>query len=353
MFCGEISSVKKTRILVGKVYPCRLVDAEDKLGRARKFKQPFGNPLQLTVFSNQIGLARNPVDERGRSNTAMILPFPIVPDMKNRFKIFSMSEYGGIFDDVEMLFPDLPEAPTRSEDLALPVMNIGSYSVSVARDLGTLERVNPEKFNISQDILALAKQYYPKNFGFIVCILRTNALYHPLGYVHEIRKDGKLFVPTRHHHVQDTNSKYSMNQFSRYREWESGQNGEIDLGNMDDNAYSGSRYGDSHRTSVDLDNHFYDTIMQEDKFMRYTIKRTDVDQKARQDVSIEWDHQIYFVNHDPRLKSIQLPLPDRIANVYSYLSMNQMPKEITFGGIKSIVRLVLGPTTPGNRDLYL
>jgi hypothetical protein len=342
MFCGEISSVKNTRIAVGKVFPCKVIEAEDKLGRARRFKQPVGAPLQLTVYSNQIGLVRNPVDQNGRPNTAMILPFPIVPETKNRFKIFTMREYSNIFDDFEMLFPDLPEKRTTTEDIHLPTLNIGSYAVSVAKDINELQKINPEKFSVTKDVINLAKQYYPKNFAFIVCLLKTNAQYHPLGYVHEIRKDGKLFVPTRHNHVQDTNSKYSMNQFSHYREWDSGQDGEIDLGN---NA-------DARRNSaVELDNHFYDTIMQEDKWMRYQVKRAE--QTPLTHVQLTWDHQVYVVNQPIQSKTAQDPLPDRIANVYSFLSMNLMPKEITFGGIKSVKRLIFPPTTPGNMDLYV
>lgn len=342
MFCGEISSVKNTRIVVAPIFPCQIVDAVDKLGRARKFKQPIGKPLQLTIYSNQIGLARNPVDQNGRPNTAMILPFPIIPDTKNRFKIFSMKEYGNIFDDFEMLFPDLPRKRTTTEDIQLPTLNIGSYAVTIAKDIESLQNINPEKFSVSKDMIAQANQYYPKHFGFIICLLKTNAQYHPLGYVHEIRKDGKLFVPTRHHHVHDTNSKYSMNQFSHYREWESGQDGEIDLGDQPDARRN---------SNVDLDNHFYDTIMHEDKWMRYQVRRAEPETRVTQNLT--WDHQVYVVNHPAVHKNAQDPLPDRIANVYSYLSMNLMPKEITFGGVKTVKRLLFPPTSPGNMDLYI
>lgn len=344
MFCGELDNVKNTKILVAKVFPCQVVDAVDRMGRNRKFKKPTGPPLQLTIYSNQISLVRNPVDEQGRSNTAMILPFPIIPGAKNRFKIFPMTKYGNIFDDLEMLFPDLPQKPARSEDMQLPTMNIGSYSVSVAKDLEQLSRVNPKVFKTTNDLIQLAGQYYPKNFGFLICILKTNAQYHPLGYVHEIRSDGKLFIPTRHHHVQDKNSKYSMNQFSNYHEWQTGQDGEIDLGTAS---------GSGRNSSIDLDNHFHDTIMQEDRWMRHQVRRNESATQINKQARLDWDHQIYIVNHTPKLKNIEVPLPDRLTNVYSYLSMNLMPQEITFNGIKTVVRLVLDNKTVGNRDLYI
>jgi hypothetical protein len=341
MFCGEISSVSNTRIAVGKVFPCKIVNAEDKLGRQRTFKQPYGKALQLTIYSNQIGLARNPMNQNNRYNTAMVLPFPIIPGEKNRFQIFSMQEYGNIFDDFEMLFPELPDRNPISTDLLTPTMNIGSYAVKVAKDFQSLESLDTPNFKVSKDLLNLAKKYYPRNFGFIVCILKTNAQYHPIGYVHEIRHDGKLFIPTRHHHVQDTTSKYSMNQFSGYREWHSGQDGEIDLGDSSDYRRN---------STVELEDHFQDTILQEDKWMRYQVRRIDHD---IQTVDIGWDHYVFIINHNPsNIKNIEQPLPDRIANVYSYLSMNLMPKQITFGGVKSVYRIVFPPTSPGNGDLY-
>jgi hypothetical protein len=340
MFCGEIRSVKNTKILVGKVYPCTIVTGEDKLGRKRRYKKPTGNPMQLVIYSNQISLSRNPVDELGHCNTAMILPFPIIPGSKNRFKIFPMTNYGHIFDDVEMLFPDIPQT-TKSSDINLPVMNIGSYSVLVVKDITALASINPEVFKVSQDLLRLVKQYYPKNFAFLVCMLKTNAQYHPIGYVHELKPDGKLFVPTRHFHVQDQTSKYSMNQFSNYHEWQMGQDGEMDL-------ETGPR-----NTSVDLDNHYYDTIMQEDKWMRHQIRRIESDSRARSTADMDWDHHIYFVNHASTMKHVVSAHPDKMANVYGYLSMNLMPTEITFGNIKSMSRLILTSNTIGNRDISI
>jgi hypothetical protein len=346
MFCGEVDSVKNTKILVAKVYPCKIVQTDDKLGRPRSFKQPTGNPLQFVIYSNQISLSRNPIDEKGHPNTAMILPFPILPSVKNRFKIFPFERYATVFDDVEMLFPEISAKQPTSPELALPVMNIGSYSVSIAKDIETLSKINPDTFNVSRDMISMLKQYYPKNFGFVICLLKTNAQYHPLGYVHELRQDGKLFIPTRHCHVQDKNSKYSMNQFSNYHQWHEGQDGEIDLGSAK------SKFGDVHNTAIELEDHFHDTLLQEDKWMRYQIRKRDTDVRTKQ-ATLDWDHQIYIVNHVPKIKRIEMPIQDRMVNVYSFLSMNLMPTEITFGGVRSLVRITYTPKDLGNNDLYV
>ena len=348
MFCGEIESVNNTRIITARVFPSKLIKQEDKYGRIRHFKQPYGSPLQLVVYSNQIRLTRNPVDHQGSPNTAMILPFPIRPDIKNRFKIFPLTNYENIFEDFESLFAEVQMQ--RQDDISMPIVNVGSYEVTIAKDIATIEQTF-----IKQDMINLLKQYYPKGFGFLICMLKANAQYHPFAYVHEIRKDDKLFIPTRHHYAIDGDKKYSNNKFGGFHEWsgfQSGDNGEIDVG-----AAKDSKYASQSRPDVTLvDDHFHDTLLLEDKWMRHQVRR----QTTSNQVVIDWDHHIYVVNQPIVLDYIkklnsrpELPATERFAAVQQFINMSLIPHEITFGGIKYLYRLRFSPKSPGNYDIYL
>jgi len=158
---------------------------------------------QLTVYSNTVE-TNNPV--------AMILPFPITEPKD--FEFVDFSDYTSLFHDLNKLFPTLSRARSmgfataNSFDLddaePLPVTQVGNYKASVAFSLADLKRLKFDVFNFTPDVVELMSTYYSKGYGFVVCILDQSKEYHPFGYIHSMREDGRYFVPTRHYHHKDT-----------------------------------------------------------------------------------------------------------------------------------------------------
>ncbi len=162
---------------------------------------------QLTVYSNVIALkeeekeqpSKRPRQKEGaasgaqRSTPAMILPFPIGP-----IEFVNLEKYEDIFDDLYRAthHQSLGKGPGR----APAVHDVGSYRVSVAVTASDLAAIDAE-FVLDDAVRDLVGKRYPVGFSFLVCRLRPNAKYHPLGYVHCPRPaDGGLFVPTYHFH---------------------------------------------------------------------------------------------------------------------------------------------------------
>lgn len=320
MFCGEIESVSNTRILTGVIYPAQIVNSVDTMGRNRSFKKPIGDQLQFVCISNQILLTRHPVDAYGRSNTAMILPVPIRTDRENRIKIFTMDNYETIFEDLDSLFPvNNVIKPSKIAD----AVNIGSYLVSVVPDIDSLYSTDCQ---ITPNMKDLLNQYYPKGFAFILCVLKSNAQYYPFGYCHELRKDGKLFIPTRHHYVESLDQKYQDSKYTRYREYN-------------------DKESESFETLVQ------DTLFMQDKYLRQKVNRDKTAQISRA-LELDWDHHVYIINREPNMHSIN-PVQNKFAQLYSYLNMTLFPREITFGGIKKLYKIRLTSKHPGNYDLYI
>ena len=155
--------------------------------------------------THQVLVYQNFVDTPSKSNT-MILPVPN-PDS---LVFINMEEYPEFFDDCQrcfkqqrdhdMLLRSCAFSPSYTE--SLPVYNLGSYSLSVAKTWHDLERANRDVFAFPEELPPLLRRKYDSHFGFLLCRLRQGAhTYHPLAYIHEKDPCRLLFVPTFHYHV--------------------------------------------------------------------------------------------------------------------------------------------------------
>jgi len=378
IFSGSVKEVSKTKILVSQVFPAKIIDARDKTGRSRRFKKPIGKPLQLTVYQNSVQLSRNPMDASGRPNTAMILPFPLRSDRKNRVQLLNMENYEGLFDDLESVFSQrvvLSKAYTLSDNQSLDVYNIGSYQASIVPNFDSLDKVDTI-FNVVPDVKQLLKQYYGRGFGFVICILKNSAKFHPFAYVHELRMDGKFFVPTRHFHGAG-NVGLMNSEFARFHEPGLSMlpgilpgsapeddyplEADINMSGQNDPGRGHTRRATSGMSQNDeVQDYYHDVLMMEDKWINHHAKRrdTDVNEKA----VVDWDHEIYIINHPTTLKSsllkrpgITAEFPDKhkITRLSEYIMMNNFPREISFGGIRSLFRIHIEQLYQGYHDLFI
>jgi hypothetical protein len=174
----SIKKVANTKILV--------INSKDQTG-------------QITVYENR-------VDTHSMSN-AMILPVPH-PDTVN---FIDLSKYNHIFNQCERDFFDrettlgirkgtYSSTNTLSRDSELEVFDVGSYSVSLAKNVGDLERLNG-MFNLTSGCKDfISRTYTSKIWGFVVCRLKQgDHTYHPLAYSHRLLNNN-YFIPTMHYH---------------------------------------------------------------------------------------------------------------------------------------------------------
>jgi len=109
---------------------------------------------------------------------------------------------------------------------SLEVIQVGSYNVSVAKNLSEIKLINTDVFKLADNTYDLLKTHYQTGFGFIICAFdpSRNIKPHPIGYVHSVNENS-LFVPTRHKHgekeeniahwdhlIYSTNTKISNNK---------------------------------------------------------------------------------------------------------------------------------------------
>lgn len=172
---GAVEDVKNTQILVG----C----TEDR-------------QRQLTVYENKV---HNRIPQN-----AMILPVPY----PGSIQFHDLTTYADIFTVCSRSFQSMLKSNSLSYEAqsfgasdSLPVLEVGSYQVSLARSLADLDRVDASVFRLTGGCRATLAQYYVGPiWGFIICQLRQgDCTYHPLAYSHNILA-GRYFIPTRHYH---------------------------------------------------------------------------------------------------------------------------------------------------------
>ncbi len=172
-----------------------------------------GNNVQFTVYENKVSCD---------SGNAMILPVP-----EGNIQLFDMSKYPGIiWDDLDHSFPRrMMESHafggfgggggwgTKS---VLPVQQVGGYKCSVVPTLADMCRINSAVFTLPKDIETLLQTHYGKGFSFIVCMFERVVNAHPIAYMHMMKSDGTVFIPTRHEHGEevsfDTSSGFRMSE---------------------------------------------------------------------------------------------------------------------------------------------
>lgn len=198
---GEIKNVSKTKILATKV---------------KKSLTTSGKPLQLIVYSNTVELSNN------GNPVAMVLPFPNYPNSKNDRRNFikileTKPKDSKLFDYLDERFKEHTFGSSSYDGLlknssgrgTLKVSRSGSYRYSIVNELSDFNKLNNNVFKLDPDVEKILSTYY-QNFGFIVCIIDTSADYSPFAYISERMPNGKIFIPTRHHH-QHQNHYYDFN----------------------------------------------------------------------------------------------------------------------------------------------
>lgn len=356
IFDGPIRSVANTKILIAPVYPAKLVTKQVN-GSKRVYKQPSGRPLQLVIYSNNVtkqesALASDLGEEGVSRPTAMILPFPLIKGT-NRVKILDMSRYPNFFDDLDLLFPQELEGSrsftnsySDSDNEPLPVQYVGGYKASIVPNFKNFDRLQYHEFNLSPDVKELLATYYSSGFGFMVCILtRSSTQYHPFAYVHEIREDRKLFVPTRHYH-----RKTSANPFAKYHDPTEGRPPVEDAEDMD---------------GGEIADYFYRTLALEDRWIELTAKKQNLEStrtSPRKQSEVDWDHEIYVLNCPRITRSALLNKPgiriipasnERLGNMYVYVNSQFMPNDIALGEIRALHKIKIDPVFRNNCDLFL
>jgi hypothetical protein len=183
---------------------CIIVDKIHGIAKTQIFVSPSlsGSGRQLTVYANA-------VSTMGRN--LMLLPVPYPETI--RFEEFA-EDYTEFFKDLKYSLFDQAafersltrsSAPAVGTGETLPIMIHGSYSVSIARTIDDLYRLDSAYFDFSptEDLLHLLEKHYSDKFGYICCKLRVGGGfvdYEPLAYSHTRLTVDSLFVPTLHYH---------------------------------------------------------------------------------------------------------------------------------------------------------
>jgi len=203
----------------------------------RIFVGPTKDGRQLCVYENTVYLSggsksKSPSDKKKGAPTAMILPFPNVASSQ-KLVFVDLSKEGSkeCLNDIDNAWPKAVEPQPRSlssrssgmEESKLAVVKVGSYTCSVAENLGDLRRVDESVFKLSANFDKLLATFYGEGYGFVICQLDAGGKQHPIGYVHDVVKSGELFTPTRHQHGDGAEEKnahwdhkiYSLNTDSK------------------------------------------------------------------------------------------------------------------------------------------
>ena len=144
----------------------------------------------------------------GPHGNAMILPVPWSPG-DSPVRMVDLSRAEDLFDKLDSLV-DIPRTRGGTKgflsfgmgtDSFLEVLEVGSFSVSIAYSLADIARANPDVFTLSPEAAATLEANYASGFAFVICALRESGKIHPLGYISTFRDT--LFVPTRHEHGSD------------------------------------------------------------------------------------------------------------------------------------------------------
>jgi hypothetical protein len=329
---GPAIKVSNVQILVGRIFPAKVIERIDKTTKQlKRFKVPDGPPMQLTVLSNYIE------KESSREVVSLILPFPM-QQKSRRFKILNLQSYEEIFSDFSQFFNSKPldngdgvNWDTWNDDEDIKEYHNDKYETQVIASFSVLARYQ-QQLCLSDALLTSIKQYYSHGYGFIICAAGRSAKFYPLAYIHELMPGDKLFVPTRHLHGHGRASQFdSHTTTSRFEE-----------------------------TGEELTEHMQQVLLIEDKYINHKLKRATIASHATQ-IKNDWDHTIFVVNHDIGANtmfanhSINLePGKQNMIDKYkNFIKIANLPKEITFNGIVSVFKISVRPTYKINHDIIL
>ncbi len=296
---------------------------------------------QITVYSNK-------VDNISDGN-AMILPVPL----PHTLQFHNLASYPDFFADCKACF----SIPMKSlsynsrqidEAEGLVVFKVGSYLVSVAKNLQQLDLINGKVFKLSPELKEILSMYYYQPYwGFIICRLdKGSHLYHPFAYSHDVI-DGKIYVPTRHYHktVDWTEPNY----------WDLG----LRIGFDAMNPISSKKFNESNIDKSPMFSHgLSDTTTPESFGLFNGGKKSgkinkDFDkkqEKSNNDMADDWNHEIYLYNINP-YSNKHMRRMNESGDEWDNNSIPNITKiNFPFGKCRSFEKIVINGTHP-NIDL--
>lgn len=317
MFSGSIEKIDNIKIFTSIAFPAKIIVKNNK-----RLKVASGEPFQFVIYSCAI--------KAFKDITLCILPFPLIRS-KNRVKILDISGYNNFFDDIEMIFPmkdmDGFNKILRKETLEKPY-NIKFQSYLIPN----FEALKVSNHRIKKDVIDNIAKYYSHGYGFIVLDIDIEEGMHeqllPIAYVHELRSDHKLFIPTRYFCP-----KILPNSYSRY-------------------------HLDGENCITDFQ---HSILMDDDPWLRINSKKKDI-RTVYPEIKNLWDHEIYILNNPsveehPLLKKNGVVIHDsdlsRLSQFYAYIEMKKLPLEIILIKPKNLHKISIDNKYSYNHDFYL
>jgi hypothetical protein len=216
IFAHEVKVVRDTRILVGPASKGRQVtvyeNAVEVVGGYYTTGRKDGPREEMKGAAAKRAELAKVERKRLESANAMILPCPHDEDSLP-IELLDLSGDGFRFATLEECFPrGISKYGSKGkaakyeadceEEGTLEVLEVGAYSVSVAKTLKDLKRVDRSVFSLSPDVDQLLGRRYGTGFAFVICAFDASRKLepHPVAYVHSRPATDRLFVPCVHEH---------------------------------------------------------------------------------------------------------------------------------------------------------
>ena len=173
----------------------------EKVSDTSIFARALG-PRQIVVYSMAYA---------AKSDLAMVLPIPVVPDSpEDALRFISLEKCPDFFDELRTGFPtryesgDIGDLLSLSLDIeeevrTLEVHEVGAFEASFVPKPGVFGRLD-ERFRLPQEIWLELNHY--RDWGFAVFKLKPTGLarVHPMAFEFPRRDAKRLFFPTLHVH---------------------------------------------------------------------------------------------------------------------------------------------------------
>eukprot|EP01128_Nolandella_sp_AFSM9_P006387 TRINITY_DN3269_c0_g1_i1.p1 TRINITY_DN3269_c0_g1~~TRINITY_DN3269_c0_g1_i1.p1 ORF type:complete len:288 (-),score=23.86 TRINITY_DN3269_c0_g1_i1:160-1023(-) len=211
IFNVKVGVVRSTRILVSLTSGGRQATVYENAVSV------VGTTRRQSQAAKKAALEKKVKEDRNNAN-AMILPCPLSPGHDVIPLDFSKDSFS--FAQLEKAFPQPRRTKARarkgrrdrSGGEKLKVVQVGAYSVSIAKSLLDLTLIDSDVFKVNEAILPALKERYSSGFGFVICAFNAaNKIEpHPIGYIHDAPDVNSLFVPTLHIHDGEVHKKESF-----------------------------------------------------------------------------------------------------------------------------------------------
>lgn len=296
---------------------------------------------QITVYSNKVDNISN--------GNAMILPVPL----PHSLQFHNLASYPDFFSDCKSCFSQPMKSLSFNLNMVdeaegLVVFKVGSYLVSVAKNLSQLDQVNGKVFKLSPELKEILSMYYYQPYwGFIICkLVQGSHLYHPFAYSHDVI-DGKIYLPTRHYH--------KTVDWAQPNSWDLG----LRIGFDSMSPINSKKFNESNIDKSPMFSHGLSDTTTPESFGWFNGGKKsgkinkDLNQKTTQannDMADDWSHEIYLYNINPYSnKYIR-----RMNESEDEWDNNSIPNitriNFPFGKCRSFEKLVINGTHP-NIDL--